>query len=518
MENNIVWIYTAIALILLTISIYWLLKWSRGKCVKQKWENGQVRSIHYINRKGGKNGVNTFYFRDGKINKKSTWIDNQLEGNSEVYYSTGEKYIISNYNKGRLEGDYNVYSKDGKIILHETYTDGELVTQNEHGQTYTEKFVSDIPNEPLILLFDNSATESFLREKRKYNIVKNEEETRDLDKAKTGFISGLKKIGKVVSGVDAYQSRESTKNLKEASYKLFKSAFKTTEAARKKLNIIISDFGSFRLTSLQNSMGRFLGLLKDMEQQNRLREYEILNGIGIDNKSIQEMKRIDMDTSKALKSSATVGVLGAAAAMGTPALVTGAVSALATASTGTAITSLGGAAATNATLAWLGGGSLATGGGGMAAGATVLTGITAGATAGIGLIAAGLIASTYYSKTLTEAKEYQKEVESRVADMEKLWVLMEGINKRTHELKSVTSQLEQRLLNQLEFLEPLSIDFDNTNRYYAGVFQKVATLATSMSELAQTPLLDINGNASDQSAQIIEQTYKILNKELVNHG
>ena len=43
-----------------------------------------------------------------------------------------------------------------------------------------------------------------------------------------------------------------------------------------------------------------------------------------------------------------------------------------TASTGTAISALSGAAAANAALAWLGGGALAAGGGGMAAGHTLL--------------------------------------------------------------------------------------------------------------------------------------------------
>ena len=42
------------------------------------------------------------------------------------------------------------------------------------------------------------------------------------------------------------------------------------------------------------------------------------------------------------------------------------------ASTGTLISTLSGAAASNATLAWLGGGSLAAGGGGIAAGTMVL--------------------------------------------------------------------------------------------------------------------------------------------------
>ena len=54
--------------------------------------------------------------------------------------------------------------------------------------------------------------------------------------------------------------------------------------------------------------------------------------------------------------------------------------------------------------------------------------------------------------------------------------------------------------------------------YYNSVFQRVGLLVKSMSELAQTPLLDETGNTSIKSAQIIQDTYKILNTNIVNHG
>jgi hypothetical protein len=60
------------------------------------------------------------------------------------------------------------------------------------------------------------------------------------------------------------------------------------------------------------------------------------------------------------------------------------------ASTGAAIGSLSGAAATNAALAWLGGGTLAAGGGGVAAGTAIVSAVSTGgavvAIAGVGLI------------------------------------------------------------------------------------------------------------------------------------
>lgn len=519
MEYNYLWLMIAGVIVLfLAPLVIWLLKRLMGKIVIEKWENEKIRSKYFINKKGVREGVQTCYFRNGKVNKKAKWVKNQLHGKSVVFYATGEKYINANYNEGKLHGDFNVYSKDGKIIWSGSYLENILVNQNKNEVTDTEKAGFYVENLSDTDLFSISVKKDFIEEQAKYNAVKQAQETRDIKKSKSGFFTGVMKIGRVVSGVEAYRDRNSSISLKEASEELYNVAFKITEVARKRLNNTISEFGSFRLVSLQETTGRFLGMLKDMKQNNSIKEYEILGGIGIDNKAIQKMQGIDMAASKALSSSATVGALGAAAAMGTPALVTGTVSALATASTGTAISSLSGVAATNATMAWLGGGSLATGGGGMAAGATALSTITAGATAGVGLIAAGLIASTYYSKKLTESKEFQRDVECRVADMEKLWVLMDGINKRTFELRYVTGQLTARIVDQLVFLEPLVVDYDASIAYYNTVFQKVGVLAKSMSDLVQTPLLDDAGSASNESAQVIQQTYKVLNEKLINHG
>ena len=81
-------------------------------------------------------------------------------------------------------------------------------------------------------------------------------------------------------------------------------------------------------------------------------------------------------------------MIGVGASAGTVVTIAGLVGA--TASTGTAISGLSGAAATNAALAWLGGGTLASGGGGIAAGAAIVGTVSTGgaviAIAGVGII------------------------------------------------------------------------------------------------------------------------------------
>lgn len=520
MNQNDIWLCIGLLItaIMTTYAIWWYKKKKdAGKTIEEFYDNEQLRRIYFVDKKGLKQGMENFYFRNGKINKEQNWFDNHLEGESKIYYSTGELYIFSCYNRNNLDGDFKVYCRDGKIIKHETYENGSYI--NTIQDIISESnFEENSRNLISASVLDGAVIQDFELVRASYQEIKNTEETKDDDRNKKGFLPGITKIGKVVSGVQAYQNRESSLSLKQACEKYYDGAQKVTETARENLNKTINTFGKYRLETLHETTGRFLGVLKDMNKENRIKEYEILDHIGINTESIKKMERLDMEASKALKSTATVGALGAAAAMGTPALVTSAVGALATASTGTAISSLSGVATTNATLAWLGGGSLASGGGGMAAGATVLSGITMGATAGIGLVAAGLIASTYYSKKLTETKEYQKTVENHVADMEKVWTVLDGIKTRTDELSDVTKKLGIRLKSELDYLEPLAVDFTIDNLYYNMVFQRVGLLAKSMSELAQTPLLDDTGNTSNISAQIIQDTKKILNTKIINHG
>ncbi len=99
---------------------------------------------------------------------------------------------------------------------------------------------------------------------------------------------------------------------------------------------------------------------------------------------------------------ANAALAGAAAAGGMVAVV-GPTTAMAiattfgTASTGAAISSLGGAAAANAALAWLGGGAVAAGGGGMAAGASIL-----GMMGPVGWGIAGIAGSVIIVKSLRD--------------------------------------------------------------------------------------------------------------------
>lgn len=108
---------------------------------------------------------------------------------------------------------------------------------------------------------------------------------------------------------------------------------------------------------------------------------------------VLEVEKLDRDWALKSGAAAQAGALAATgvAALG-PAAAMGIATTFGTASTGVAISTLSGAAATNAAIAWLGGGAIAAGGGGMAAGSSLITFL--GGPAGWILGGAGLITST----------------------------------------------------------------------------------------------------------------------------
>lgn len=343
--------------------------------------------------------------------------------------------------------------------------------------------------------------------------VKDKTQGSDADAFRTSRHT-VAKIAKTAVGIQGLQDRKRAAEIKAICDEYVSAAEGLTEDRRGQLHARIEEFGALRLESLHETLGRFLTILEALKQRNRVKEYELLAGVGIDTQSLDSMGVLDMTVSESLRATAAASAFGIAAVFGTPTLVTGAVSALATASTGTAISSLSGAAANSAILAWLGGGSLAAGGGGMAAGSVVLAGITAGATAGVTVLAAGILVSTHYARKLTEASTYEKEVALTVASLEQAWSVMDGIVRRVDELSVATSELRRRLIPLLDELENLVPVFDSSNTRDASVFNQCGLLVKTMVELAQVPLLGDDGELTDESLSVTVHVKNVLNTEV----
>ncbi|NLK49186.1 MAG: hypothetical protein GX294_00900 [Candidatus Cloacimonetes bacterium] len=94
--------------------------------VEEANEQGQLTHVfHHIN--GIRNGLEQFYFSNGKLNKQKHWVADRLEGETITYFENGETYIIANYNNGLLNGNYIVKNINGKIMQRYTYDNGKRI-------------------------------------------------------------------------------------------------------------------------------------------------------------------------------------------------------------------------------------------------------------------------------------------------------------------------------------------------------------------------------------------------------
>lgn len=323
-----------------------------------------------------------------------------------------------------------------------------------------------------------------------------------LDDAGKGAI----KIGKTVSGVQAYQDGMAAKQEKAEADKI-KSFIETeNERRRQESNKILDAFGRVRLEALQDTVGKFIIYLDLINKKAKVKEYEFLTSIDVTKEQVKELETVSMNASTALKTLAVSGGSAAAVVMGVPAIITQ----FAAASTGTAIASLHGAAATNAVFAWLGGGSIASGGLGVAGGMAVLGTLTGVAA----LASAGVVATAYFAKKHTEATQYLTDMKGLKAKMELGWTVLENVNKRALELQDVTLQLKERCIQGLEQLADIMIGFDAQNTEHLKIFQQTAILIKSMSELAQVSVMDEEGNVSEMSGIVKGNVLSVLNNQL----
>lgn len=234
---------------------------------------------------------------------------------------------------------------------------------------------------------------------------------------------------------EANDTMESAKRKQERAVKKFEKWNKET--------VELMDSVGKKELEILNSFERFSDILEQIqgrpEFKNKYRE-----GIKLPEYEAEELKNISAAAGVLLGGlgGAAAGTAGGFAAAGA---TTSAVMALGCASTGTAISSLSGVAATNATLAALGGGSLASGGGGMALGASVL----GGATLGVGLLVGGVIFSVTGSKLSEKADEAYSQARRTEREVDKIveyfMKLKEAANKFYDSLVSVESQYMIRL-------------------------------------------------------------------------
>lgn len=242
------------------------------------------------------------------------------------------------------------------------------------------------------------------------------------------------------------------------------------EKQRSFTNSKLEELGHKRINAMI-TLGEAAKFLENVRLKNR----KLFVNIQISEENIVQWKNASIRAEEVLKGMTSAGLSGFAMASA----VYGLIGKFACASTGAAISSLSGAVATKATLAWLGGGTIATGGGGIAAGTMVFGGIA---------LAPALVVVSFAAHA--QASDVERQVSQGISDMDideakknkVIANLMQVVN-RADELLEGT----QRIQNELQHLLN-KCNYKNHNDAYL-VFRTAQTLA----EIIEIPIFDDNG-------------------------
>lgn len=107
-------LWIALALLTLTLIVTLFVRKFRKKKIKENYSSGELRRYFYL-KKGEKHGIETVFYKSGKINKTKRWNNGILEGSATTFYQDGEKYIIEEYDRGELV-NCDIYDTNGKKI------------------------------------------------------------------------------------------------------------------------------------------------------------------------------------------------------------------------------------------------------------------------------------------------------------------------------------------------------------------------------------------------------------------
>jgi len=217
----------------------------------------------------------------------------------------------------------------------------------------------------------------------------------------------------------------------------------------------INVFVKYRLEALQRTVDRFSVFINDMSMKNKKTECVVSDDFGLNMKIIEQMCEIDISISDDDGDSITPHLVNIAGSI-LPAV------------------------------------------------------INKDTTQLINAIGPGFNALKHYSNNRNKTAEHKKQVDSKIVNIEEGWERINDIEERFVDLSLIIYSLEHRITTLLEFMEPLTVDFDANNEYDTLVFQKTESLIKAMNELTQTPRFDTNGDILSESVKIISNTNKII--------
>ena len=308
----------------------------------------------------------------------------------------------------------------------------------------------------------------------------------------TALVSGAAMAG---SGIKDLV--EAQKTAKAADDKYQKRAAKFAQR-REEVEGHIQTLRDNQEAALSDVVVRMREFLRRHEKQVKNVDHLLVDGVDVTTEVLRDAPKTDGSDLVVWATSASSSVVFGA---GASTAVTKAAHAFGKAGTGKKISELSGAAKDKATAALFGGGPKSAGGGGIARGEIVLRLLKGG----IGIFVTGAVTKGAGMKALTEAKEYDAEVNVWCADRDVDEKYLAAVDGRIKELTGVLNALKADAARALDALEAVSFDIDE----HGELLQSALVLVHAVGDVATTPLLDSEGGL-DQGGELVTVKYRTM--------
>ena len=173
---------------------------------------------------------------------------------------------------------------------------------------------------------------------------------------------------------------------------------------------------------------------------------------------------------------------------------------------------MSGVAATNATLAWLGGGSIAAGGGGMAAGTMVLGGLVAIPA----LVVGGLFFDEKMEKALNDANTNYDKARKYAQEIRNFCTAMNALKDKVYQIDNLLYKLNGKFSSAISTMVNTicrsGTNFNTFSSEEQDDVMRAAQLAQTIKIVIDTPLINQQGGVTAEAKRLLESKQVILDK------
>lgn len=301
-----------------------------------------------------------------------------------------------------------------------------------------------------------------------------------------GGIAAVAGIGSaVVSGIKGRSTTNEAKAVQAKATDIINCAKDNINSSKAKVFKSIQELGNSKVDIASDEISDFISVYS------RIKSINLTEGKGIDELKHLSMSESEFNDIKNISRSVKSVIGGTTVGIGTGAIVGWSV--------------CGSSAVLNSTLVWLSGGAVATGGGGVVLGATILGGIIAGPA----LLATGWMYNAHAKSKLENAYSNLAEARLISSEMNRASLELRHLDDVVNQTNNLLRKLNNEFRKSIQDIDKLTSTKSEWKMYTREEKERVGKCvkyAQGVKLILDTPILTNDGNIDTKAKELIKDT------------